>query len=75
MRRGLIVLVLVVISLVAAPRLGAGLLVACLVAGQMLSSLAFDHFALMGYPQRPISGGRIAGAALLGCGVWLIRRF
>ena len=66
---------LVVVALLSAPRLGAALLMACLVAGQLLSSLMFDHMGWLGYAQRPLSLGRIGGAVLLGLGVWMIRRF
>jgi transporter family-2 protein len=55
------------------PRLGAALVVALIVLGQMLGALAFDHFALLGVPENPISLTRLAGVALLVAGVVLIR--
>jgi bacterial/archaeal transporter family-2 protein len=61
------------ISILLLPRLGAALVVALLVLGQMLGALAFDHFALLGVPENPISPMRVAGAALLVAGVVLIR--
>jgi transporter family-2 protein len=39
----------------------------------MLGALAFDHFALLGVPENPISPARLIGAALLVAGVILIR--
>lgn len=55
------------------PRLGAATFFALLIAGQMLGSVAFDHFGVLGVPVHPVSVVRIAGAALLVAGVVLIR--
>ena len=46
------------------PRLGAATVVALIVVGQMLGSLAFDHFGLLGVPQHAASPLRILGAGL-----------
>ena len=45
------------------------------VAGQMLVSLAFDHFGLLGVEEKPVNIPRILGALLVAAGVVLIRRF
>ena len=55
------------------PRLGAATVLALIVVGQMLGSLAFDHFGLLGLAQHPATPIRLAGAALLIVGVVLIR--
>ena len=55
------------------PRLGAGATLALIVVGQMLASLVFDQFGLLGLPQRSASLTRLAGEALLILGVDLIR--
>lgn len=55
------------------PRLGAATVLALIVVGQMLGSLAFDHFGLFGLPRHPVSPARLAGAASLLLGVVLIR--
>ena len=55
------------------PRLGAATVLALIVVGQMLGSLAFDHFGLLGVPRHPASLARLAGVALLLAGVVLIR--
>ncbi len=62
-------------SIVLAPRLGAAVLVALVIAGQLLVSLVLDHFGLVGFAQHPISPARILGAALLLVGVVLIQRY
>ena len=63
----------IAVSILLLPRLGAALVVALIVLGQMLGALAFDHFALLGVPENPVSPGRLIGAALLVAGVVLIR--
>jgi len=56
------------------PRLGAATVLALVVVGQMIGSLVFDHYGLLGIPQHSASPMRLAGAALLVLGVMLIRR-
>lgn len=47
------------------PRLGAATVLALMVVGQMLGSLAFDQFGLFGIPHRPTDATRLIGAAFL----------
>lgn len=54
-------------------RIGAATFIALLVAGQMLGSILFDHYGLLGLPQHPADATRIVGAVLLMAGVVLIR--
>lgn len=61
-------------GLIAAPRLGATLLVGCLLAGQLLSSVFLDHFGLLGYPMRAVSTTKVVGVVMLAAGVLLIER-
>lgn len=61
-------------SVVLAPRLGAAVLVASIVAGQFLAALVLDHFGLLGFAKHTITPARIAGAVLLFAGVYLIQR-
>lgn len=55
------------------PKLGAATFFALLVTGQMIGSLVFDHFGILGLPVNPVSVTRLLGAALLVGGVLLIR--
>jgi transporter family-2 protein len=57
------------------PRLGAALTITLMVAGQLLLSLALDHFGALGVPRHPIGVGRLAGVALVFVGVLMVRRF
>jgi bacterial/archaeal transporter family-2 protein len=61
------------ISILLIPRLGAAMVIALIVAGQMLGSLAFDHFGILGLPVHSLTLTRLAGATLLVTGVVLIR--
>jgi transporter family-2 protein len=63
----------IAISILLIPRFGAAMVIALIVAGQMLGSLVFDHFGLLGVPVHPASVPRLMGAALLVAGVILIR--
>lgn len=62
-------------SITSAPRLGAVTLIALIVAGQAVASLAVDHFGLVGFDEHHISAGRVAGVLLLCVGVLLVRLF
>lgn len=64
----------VVAATVVGPRLGASMLLALTVLGQLVAALAVDHFGWLGFPQHPLSVVRLAGAALLFAGVLLIAR-
>jgi transporter family-2 protein len=61
------------VSILLIPRLGAAMVIALIVAGQMIGSLAFDHFGVLGVPVHSLSLSRLLGAALLVFGVVLIR--
>lgn len=56
------------------PLLGAATFISLLIAGQMITSITFDHFGWLGLEQRSIDLPRLIGAALLIAGVILIRR-
>ena len=62
-------------SIVTAPRLGAVVLVAAVVAGQSLASVVIDHNGWVGFDEHSVTPGRIAGLLLLGAGVALVRVF
>jgi transporter family-2 protein len=66
--------VYVVIIIVLLPRLGTATVIALFVLGQMIASLALDHFGVFGVPKHPADVTRIAGTLLLVAGVVLIRR-
>ena len=55
-------------------RLGVAMTITLMVAGQLIISLALDHFGAFGVPRAPVNLGRIAGVALVIGGVILVRR-
>lgn len=55
------------------PSLGAATLFALVIAGQVLAAVTLDHFGAFGLTPHPIGVARLAGAALLIAGVFLIR--
>ena len=63
----------IAISILLVPRLGTATFIALLVAGQMLSSLVFDHYGLFGVVQHSVDLYRLLGAVLLVGGVILTR--
>ncbi|HEY9713634.1 MAG TPA: DMT family transporter, partial [Chroococcales cyanobacterium] len=69
---GLCGTVLLLASLLAAPKLGAGSLVACIVAGQVICSILLDHFGFVGYAVHQLNWTRALGAVLLVGGMLLI---
>ena len=60
-------------TVILAPRIGAGSMVALTLAGQLAASMVLDHFGLLGFPHIPFDGKRLLGSILLAAGVWLIR--
>lgn len=61
-------------AVVLAPRLGAAVLIASVMAGQLTAALLLDHFGLLGFVRQSITPARLTGAALLLAGVYLIQR-
>lgn len=64
----------VAITTVAGPRLGAVVILAAAVAGQMIASLIVDHYGLLGFPEQPITAARLLGVLLLCAGIALVAR-
>jgi transporter family-2 protein len=62
-------------TLLAAPKLGASITFAAVIAGQVGVALLCDTFGWLNYQQQELSIGRIIGAVLLVGGVVLIRKF
>ena len=67
-------LVYVLVSIVLISRVSAATSIALIVAGEMLTSVTFDHFGVLGLTKHPIGTFRVIGALLLLAGVVLIRK-
>jgi len=72
---GLLGAFFVAVTVILVPKLGATTMLAVVLAGQLLASLFYDHFGLVGFPVHPISCGRILGVLLLCAGIFLIRNY
>jgi len=53
--------------------LGSAVFIVLVVAGQLIVTLLFDHFAVMGLQEQPITMGRLAGVVLVVAGVACIK--
>lgn len=58
-----------------APKLGVGLFIGSIIAGQLLGGLIIDHVGAFGTEARPVDAMRLLGVAALLLGVVLIRGF
>ncbi|MGF1479922.1 MAG: DMT family transporter [Cyanophyceae cyanobacterium] len=72
---GAIGAVVVTIALVVAPQIGAAAWISFFVTGQLLLSIALDHFGWLGFAVHPLNVMRSLGAFFLVLGVILIARF
>jgi transporter family-2 protein len=72
---GLLGAFFIAVMVIAAPRLGAATSISLVIAGQMLTSLAIDHYGLIGFPSQVITPLRVVGMLLVIGGVCLIRLF
>jgi transporter family-2 protein len=65
--------IFIITAILTVPRFGAATVLALIVVGQMLGSLTFDQFGLLGLPQQPATLIRLVGAGFLIVGVVLVR--
>lgn len=63
----------ILMSILLTPRLGAALMLASTIVGQLAAALVVDHYGWFGATVIPISVTRLIGVALLALGVILIR--
>ena len=54
------------------PRIGIGAFFVLLVSGQVLAGLVFGAYGLFGVPAATLTVGKLAGAAMVVAGVWLV---
>ena len=59
--------------MVTAPKLGAAALLAFILFGQAVASLAVDHFGWVGFDENPVTPGRLLGLGLVAAGVAAVR--
>ena len=72
---GLLAAFYVAATVIAAPKIGAAVLVSFVVAGQMTAALLLDHYGAIGFPQQSISWLRLFGGVMIVIGVIFIQKF
>ena len=63
----------ILMAVVVTPTLGAALMLASSIVGQLGAALVIDHYGLFGGTVIPVTATRVLGVVLLGLGVILIR--
>lgn len=63
----------VALSIWLTPKLGVGAVIALGIAGQVVGSLALDHFGLLNLAVREVTLGRFSGAVLVVAGALMVR--
>jgi len=63
----------ILMAVIVTPKLGAALMLASSIVGQLGAALVIDHYGLFGATVIPVSGTRILGVVLLALGVILMR--
>jgi transporter family-2 protein len=72
---GLISIASTMAGLLLAQKMGSGVFTGASLTAALVSSVALDHFGLVGFKQHAASPARMAGCALMVAGIWLISRF
>ncbi len=57
-----------------APRIGIGPLLTAAIAGQLIGAIVLDHYGMIGLARQPVSPEKLAGAALVLIGAFMVRR-
>jgi len=72
---GLMGAFVVLTTIIVVPKIGAVMMVVLFLSGQLVMSIAMDHFSWFDIPYQPVSAGRICGILLVLAGVLLVRKF
>ena len=72
---GVLSAIYAIIAVLLARELGAATLTALVVTGQLVCSVALDHFGWVGFTEHAAGVGRILGCLLMVAGFFLIARF
>jgi transporter family-2 protein len=58
-----------------AQRIGAGAFMGLSVTAAIITSVALDHFGLVGFKEHPVGGWRLLGCGLMIAGIGLVARY
>ena len=64
-----------IVALTIAQKMGSAYFTGVSVTASLVMSLALDHFGLIGFKQHTASPARLAGAALMIAGLWVVAKF
>jgi transporter family-2 protein len=56
------------------PKIGAAVMIASVITGQMTAALIIDHIGLLGIPKNPVDLYRIGGLVCLAVGIKLLAK-
>jgi transporter family-2 protein len=71
---GLLGAFFVTVALFVVPKVGAAVMIASVITGQMTAALIIDHTGMLGIPKNPIDLYRIGGLAFLAVGIKLLSK-
>jgi len=71
---GLLGAFFVTVALFVVPKIGAAVMIASVITGQMAAALIIDQVGLLGIPKNPVDLYRIGGLACLAVGIILLRK-
>lgn len=63
------------IALSIAQKMGSSIFTGVTLTASIITSVALDHFGLIGFKQHPAGPARVGGCALMIVGLWLIAKF
>lgn len=72
---GILSAALTIAQLYVSKRIGAAAFLGIIVTAGVVTSIALDHFGLVGFKEHPANLGRLAGGALMIAGVGLVAKF
>jgi len=64
----------VTVALFVVPKIGAAVMIASVITGQMAAALIIDQFGVLGIPKNPVDLYRIGGLAFLAVGIKLLSK-
>ncbi len=72
---GLVSIISTVVGLTIAQKLGSGVFTGASVTAALVTSVALDHFGLIGFKQHAASPLRLTGCVIMIAGLWMVARF
>ncbi len=71
---GLLGAFIVFVAIISVQKIGASNMFVLMVAGQLITAMVMDHFAVLGLRENPISIQKLLGILLVIAGAWLVNK-